>query len=61
MTKERTLVSLFQGVGLNSTWRMYMVSILTAACEYLFFEKVRFENDLIFLYFVDAESIQLFI
>lgn len=61
MAKKRILVSLFQGVGLNSTWRMNMVSVLTAACKSLFFEKVRSENDLIFLYFMNAESIQLFI
>ena len=35
--------------------------VLTAACKCLFFEKVRFQDDLIFLYFMDAESIQLFI
>lgn len=61
MTKERTLVALFRGVGLNSTWMMIYRAILTAACEKLFFEKVRFENNLIFLYFMDAESLQPFI
>lgn len=34
---------------------------LAAACKYLFFEKVRFQNDLIFLYFMDAECIQPFV
>lgn len=36
-------------------------AVLTAACGYLFFEKVRFQYDLIFLYFVDAECLQFFV
>lgn len=36
-------------------------TVLTAACECLLFEKVRFENNLIFLYFMDAKCIKFFI
>lgn len=61
MPKERSLVSLFRGVGLNSTWMVVNGAALTAACGYLFFEKVRFENNLIFLYLMDAECLQFFI
>lgn len=61
MPKERTLVALFGGVGLNSTWVRVYGAALTAACGYLFFEKVRVENNLIFLYLMDAECLQFFI
>lgn len=60
-TNKRTLGEHFWGVGLNSTCEEGMGCLLTATCEYLFFEKVRFENNLIFLYFMDAEFIQFFV
>ncbi len=54
-------MSLFESVGLNSTWMGAYGAVLTAAWGSLFFEKVRFENNLIFLYFMDAECLQSFI
>ena len=61
MLKERTLRSFFEGEWLNSTWIIRYGVVLTAACECLFFEKIRFEDNLIFLYFMNTECIQLFV
>ncbi len=49
----RTKFHLDEGIWSRPDSRLWIVI--------LFFEKVRFENDLIFLYLMDAEYLQFFI
>lgn len=59
--KKADFRRIFFSVGLNSTSEQDMYIVLTAICKSLFFEKVRFQYDLIFLYFMNSISFKLFV